>query len=379
MAMLGAGSAALSCAAPAAADALHYTIVDLGSPGTSTSLGRAINNGGVVAGTFYTDAGTTPFYAAPGQPSVAFGAATSDYDFTESTGIDDSGQVVGTSATVDGRNGFRFTPGGGMTMIAPLPNDDGTEAAGINAAGVVVGTSTQARGPRGNISAIHAFTDTPGGGGPVDIGSIDGGWTFGYAINNRGQVTGQSVIENGSEHGADHAFVYTPGIGIVDIDPFGSTSHGRAINDAGQVAGYAFTPDRDYRRAFLYTPGVGTRMLNEAGDTSAYSAWGINQSGTVVGSIEGDGYDGFVFDGRQTLTLDRLVLNLGTDTHVLAAYAINDLGQITGDALFGDEVHAFRLDPAGIAPIPEPSAWLLLTAGFGMIGATMRRRGRAVA
>ncbi len=185
------------------------------------------------------------------------------------------------------------------------------------------------------------------------------------------------MIQNGSEHGADHAFVYTPGVGTVDIDPFGSTSHAWAINDAGQVAGYAFTPDRDYRRAFLCTPGQGSIALNRAGDTSDYSAWGINDAGVVVGGIEGDGYDGFVYDGRNTLILDRLVDNLAAGDHIFAAYAINDAGQITGDALLDGELHAFRLDPDGV--IPEPATWALMVAGSGAVGGATRqtRRRRA--
>lgn len=111
---------------------------------------------------------------------------------------------------------YRYTLGSGIATLAPLTDDDASEGYAINASGEIAGTSTQARGPRGNISGVHGYSALPG-----------------------------------SADGADHAIVYTPGAGTTDIDPFGSSSHAHAIHDAGQVAGYAFTPARDYRRALV--------------------------------------------------------------------------------------------------------------------------------
>ncbi len=164
----------LAGATPVAAGAVHYTITDLGSPGTSSSFGRAINIAGIVAGGFATDSGTTPFYAAPGQAPVAFAAATTAHDFSEATGINAAGQISGTLATATGRNAFRYAIATGqLETLAPVAGDDSSQGMAINAAGVITGTSIQARGPRGNLSANHAYVDPPGG-VETDIGSIDG-------------------------------------------------------------------------------------------------------------------------------------------------------------------------------------------------------------
>jgi hypothetical protein len=48
-------------------------------------------------------------------------------------------------------------------------------------------------------------------------------------------------------------------------------------------------------------------------------------------------------------------------------------GTLTNWASNGAE-HAFYLDGARLAGIPEPAAWAMMLAGFGLVGAAMRRR-----
>ena len=40
------------------------------------------------------------------------------------------------------------------------------------------------------------------------------------------------------------------------------------------------------------------------------------------------------------------------------------------------DIRQVRLDLANNAPVPEPAAWALMLAGFGLVGSTMRRRAR---
>ena len=71
----------------------------------------------------------------------------------------------------------------------------------------------------------------------TDLGTLGGAWSQGRAINNSGQVVGQSIDENGNAR----AFLYSNG-GMLDLgmsfdtsDP-GHQSYAFSINDSGQVA-----------------------------------------------------------------------------------------------------------------------------------------------
>jgi probable HAF family extracellular repeat protein len=82
-----------------------------------------------------------------------------------------------------------------------------------------------------------------------DIGTLGGTNSYGYGINNSGQVTGYSLTPSG----AFHAFVYSAATGMQDIGTLGGTnSYGYGINDSGQVTGYSLTPSGPFH-AFIAT------------------------------------------------------------------------------------------------------------------------------
>ena len=102
---------------------------------------------------------------------------------------------------------------------------------GINASGQVTGEAVTAGG------VLHAFLYTPGS-GMIDLGTLGGGSSKGYGINARGQVTGEAVTAGG----VLHAFLYTPGSGMIDLGTLGGgSSKGYGINARGQVTGEAVT------------------------------------------------------------------------------------------------------------------------------------------
>jgi probable HAF family extracellular repeat protein len=212
----------------------HYTITDLGNPGDYYSYGRAINNQGAVVGYYETDDGDLPLYAAPNATAADFSlSGIAGYD-GRAVGINNGGQIALTASSDDGTFAYRYTPGVGFERIALLPDQDSGAAVGINASGAIAGTDYQIRN-HGNVSEIHAYSDTPGGGGPVDLGAF-GDFAYAYAINASGQIAGQSNIGAGDDPLSvpyAHAFLYTPGVGMADIDPLGRSSHARAINDLG--------------------------------------------------------------------------------------------------------------------------------------------------
>jgi probable HAF family extracellular repeat protein len=117
---------------------------------------------------------------------------------------------------------------------------------GINDSGQVTGGSDTT-----DTLVAHAFLYD---GTMHDLGTLGGTFSAGSGINASGQVTGNSLNENG----AFHAFLYTSGSGMVDlntlIDPLSGWEllHGYAINDAGQITGQGLIGDE--RHAFLLTP-----------------------------------------------------------------------------------------------------------------------------
>ena len=95
----------------------------------------------------------------------------------------------------------------------------------------MVGSSATAAGDR------HAFITGPNGIGMTDLGTLGGGFSEAYGINDAGQVVGYSYTAAGDRH----AFITGPnGVGMTDLGTLGGDlSYAWGINDAGQVVGYS--------------------------------------------------------------------------------------------------------------------------------------------
>jgi probable HAF family extracellular repeat protein len=109
---------------------------------------------------------------------------------------------------------------------------------------------------------------------------------------------------------------------VTDIGSFGGASYARAVNDAGQVAGYYYPTGSNLSRALLYSDSTLIDL-----DPASYSwASGINNLGQVVGMARvGGSVDDVVVwhDG----TMNDLGADGGNPSH---AKAINDSGQVAG-------------------------------------------------
>jgi len=162
-----------------------------------------------------------------------------------------------------------------------------------------------------------------------DLGVLPGDTTsVAMAINELGQVVGTS------SHSASHrAFVYTDGVGMVELPglPDRPNTYANDINDAGQVVGRADAGGTDLGHAVLWTGGV-IKDLGVLGDESDFSeALGINEAGHVVGFSTTSGTGGrhpFLYTPEAGMV--DLTPGEGGYLYSAVAYDINESGQVAG-------------------------------------------------
>ena len=337
-------------APPARADAL-YTLHDLGTlPGETFSVPWAINASGQIVGW----SGVSPpraFIYTVGSGMVALPGLPGQ-TYTLARGINDAGVVVGGG----------WAPGGAEVALrwtAGLPEglgvlDTSSESWAINESGVAIGSSPT---PGGALTT-RAFMHTSDG-GIIDI--APSGNATAYDVNDRGEVTG--TFNNG-------AFLWSPKTGFQFLGslPDFTYGNGRAVNNAGQVAGFSINGSGNSSRVWRYTPGVG--MVNLGGVGESNVVWGMNSQGDIVGQgtpAPGGLKRAIVYTDALGLRALNDLIDASPRWFLLSANDINDAGQIVAYGL--DNVSglqkAVRLDPiprAGVEARPAPRALHLAPA-----------------
>lgn len=307
-----------------------YTITDLGTLGGYSSQAFSLNATGEVAGSSSTVDGFTHAFLFSGGAPLDLGTLPGGSN-SYALGINSTNQVAGYADTSDGFQHAFLYSNGQIQDLGTLPGGLFSFAQAINTAGQVVGDSATANG------SYHAFLYT--GGAMTDLGLLTGGsYSNAYALNDQGQVVGQAATATG----VNHAFLYSGGK-MQDIDAASSPySIAYAINNAGQVAGGIESSSDRLLYAFVY---AGSMMSIIGGsDTVAY---GINDLGQVVGSfgVSNGGTGAFLYSGSTLIDLST-TLPANSGWMLQAAVAINDNGQIAGYGFNSDfEQHAFLLTP----------------------------------
>lgn len=299
-------------------------------------------------------------------------------DWTRARGINDAGQIVGTSAlSTAGSRAFRWE-GGLMTSIGSIGGLS-SDGLGISDDGWVVGSAQ--RSDSWPEAYWWAGTD------PHPIGTLGGLWSEAYAINDAHQIVGRSLDPTGQVE----AFLWEGGT----MQPLGSLgpntfSDAYGINDAGVVVGESGTADGPVH-AFSYFDGVMTDLGTPSPNFAGSFARDINNAGTIVGGVwvEGSPYAVHPFirtaDGSWDVVTEvigyaeavnengaivgshfdnhpeRAFLYQGgvfTDLNTVipategwelsVAYDINDRGQIVGEGFHNDAPRGFLLDATRI-------------------------------
>jgi probable HAF family extracellular repeat protein len=267
-------------------------------------------------------------------------------------GINDTGRVVGQSHLASGSHrAFLWTPGGKDGAPAnPQMRDLGTlgggesEAYAINDTGQITGFAQTAKNE-------HAFIFS--GGKMTDIGALMKGTpnSFGYSINRHGRVAGTSY---NSSYSTAHAFYYN-GSTVTDLGTLGGGgASALAINDQDQIAGYASTA-AGLDHAFRYAGGVMTDLGTLGGNYSY--ALSINNQGVVVGGSFIDKadltYHAFVTAGNALVDLNTQLDASGAGWVLIEARTINDSSQIAGIGTLRGTPRGFLLSPSQGAPSPQ--------------------------
>ena len=273
---------------------------------------------------------TSPLRTLPTPLPAILGADITNLGF-DGVAINQAGQVAG---TLNGHAAVS-TPGGGVLDLGTLGGPSSRGYA-INGSGHVAGSSTTATG------ATHAFVWTPGE-GMRDLGTLPGGTSsIARGMNDRGEVVGQSTRPRVNPDvpfvgPVTHAFRWTAALGMEDLGALAGLNASIAydINNSGQVVGRAYSVDRvilpptdpeDFSSAFLWTPGQGMRSLGGG------IAQAINDAGTVVGRVAtilpSHAWMWTPTDGFRSLG----AFGSGNSS---AAYGINEAGQIVGTSTIG--------------------------------------------
>lgn len=125
-----------------------------------------------------------------------------------------------------------------------------------------------------------------------------------------------------------------------------------AINNKGQVTGVSVLPDGINTHAFLWTSAAGMRDLGTLAGDNISAGLGMNNLGDIVGaSIAGpdplSGLPKAVLWHKGVITDLNTVVPANTSLFLLTAFMINDVGQVVGFGvdLNTSEVHGFLATP----------------------------------
>lgn len=244
---------------------------------------------------------------------------------------------------------------------APGATPKATEAIDINDSGEIVGFYHPAGGEYQGFAysgGVYTTLDAFGTLDTVALGVSDNGMIVGFA----------------GDFNAQQGFAYSAGqyTAIVAAPyPLNSTV-AVAINDSGAIVGaYGLSSPGTETNSFLYANGVFTPVAMPGEQVTQVDD--INDAGLIVGGASNDGFatgPGFVDDNG---VFTAVSVPGSIDTYI---DAVNDRGQLAG--VYTDASGATQIFVA--TPVPEPAAWVMMLAGVGGLGASVRlRRQRIIA
>jgi probable HAF family extracellular repeat protein len=288
-------------------------------------------------------------------PLGAFPGAHSTF----ATGMNDRGDVVGWAQFFGANPGIRawsWTASGGFVLLPQTPGQSNYRAVDINNDGVIAGDGGYDSG----------FLWRYEGGTYTMLGAVPGdGRSFGYALNEAGEIAGTSwafqlivpkkavlaapgrplqvlaspgeatainepgqVAGWGTGSGFFGAWRYTPGAGVQDLPPLGNNAnhYPSAINNHGDVVGTATHANGNGGVPFLYTDAGGMQELGDFGGNAG--AAGINDHGEVTGNLSSGGQYPWVWTAANGVRFLSTLVGPGSGLSLYSVTRINNRGQI---------------------------------------------------
>jgi probable HAF family extracellular repeat protein len=323
---------------PVCADTVRvYRVESLGFlPGSSYLVGIATNASGDVAG--YTVAGDGMLHAFRWTATTGLEDLGTNGGFSSmASGMNDHGDVVGTYWDRGWWAHPFIAPRGGVMTDLGQRFPQISQLNGISNDGRLTGSTWQWR----------AFRTQPDG----TLQELTSNFSFGASINDSGEVAGV-VWRDGSMTEPRRAFRYSDAAGLTDLGTLnGGWSAGSAINRDGSVVGFSGSTDTTPTRAFRAIRGLpmedlGVLPWGYLGGVLA--AAGINDAGDVVGTADGwlswtpflfTDADGIIDLRFRITTADRMMFSINGGS------AINNAGQIIASGFTSTGYGTVRLTP----------------------------------
>lgn len=246
---------------------------------------------------------------------------------------------------------------GSSTLTLPTLESGFTAGLNINNNDLIVGTSF-----RSSIGRTRGYFWN--GSQMIDLGShIPNGGSRAEGINDGGIIVGESETLPVNWVSLNLELLPLPA-GMVKGTAYD-------INEGNQIVGMTYT-DSFALRATIWNGGTPT-LLGSVNGRSYTIANAINDLGQVVGDAQFSAAGApraFLFDGGQMYDLTDHLLDAPGWT-LSQAFGINNAGEIVGVARFENQNHAFL-----ITPVPEASSVMIGALGVLGIGVRMFRSRR---
>jgi probable HAF family extracellular repeat protein len=273
---------------------------------------------------------------------------------TQASAVNSRGEVVGFGLDTTADPFSLIAPGFATTQTRAFlwkngaMQDLGT-LGGADAQAVLVNERGQIAGMSYTNSTPNPVTGLPTqdpflweNGMMVDLGTLGGTFSLTSALNNRGEVVGQSNLagDPGCPNSCQtHPFLWTKTGGMQDLGTLGGNNGiTNWINDAGAIAGKADLPGPlpQNHDAVLWRQGSMIDLGTLPGD-SCSNAYYVNSRGQVVGTSENSalcriptGEHAFLWEGGGPMVDLNSLIAPGSNLELTFALAINDSGEIVG-------------------------------------------------